>query len=124
MASEGYNIVDLNTRSSSGSCSGDTNFSDTSTPNIDEGNASACNTHGSIDMSDKLENIDDILEEKLPTHKTAKANDETGTSPSTSKCDPVRSSFESSDLNMWLHSGKHFGTFTLLRNVKNIFFRI
>lgn len=105
MASEGYNIVDINTRSSSGSCSGDTNCSDTSTPNIDEGNASTCNTHGSIDMSDKLDNFDEIVDGKLPTHKTTKANDENCTSPSTSKCDPVRSSFESSDLNMWLHSG-------------------
>ncbi|XP_037038066.1 uncharacterized protein KIAA0513 [Bradysia coprophila] len=104
MASEGYNIVDINTRSSSGSCSGDTNFSETSTPNIDEGNASTCNTHGSIVMSDKLDNFDDIVEEKVPTHKLTKPNDENVTSPSTSKCDPVRSSFESSDLNMWLHS--------------------
>lgn len=105
MASDEYNIVDINPRSSSGSCSGDTNCSDTSTPNIDEGNNSTCNTHGSIDISDKIDQLDDIIEENA-LHKTTKTDNE-NCSPSTSKCDPVQTSLESSDLNIWIRSGEY-----------------
>lgn len=104
MASDEYNIVDINPKSSSGSCSGDTNFSDTSTPNVDEGNNSTCNTHGSIGISDKLDQLDDIIVDNA-LHNTTKPDDDIG-SPSTGRCDPVRSSLESSDLNVWVRSGK------------------
>lgn len=108
MASDEYNIVDINPNSSSGSSSGGSNCSDTSTPNIDDAVNSPCNTHGSLDISDKLgqcEHFDDIIEENL-LHKTTKAGDQND-SPSTSKCDPVQSSLESSDLNIWICSGKN-----------------
>ncbi len=98
MASDEYNIVDINPIDSSGSCSGDTNCSDSSTPNIDEGNHSTCNTHGSIE----LDNFDDNIEDNA-INKTTRADDG---SPSTSKCDPVQSSLESSDLNVWIRSGE------------------
>lgn len=106
MASDEYNIVDINPKSSSVSSNDDTNCSDTSTPNIDEGKNSPCNTHDIIDISETLdhcENFDAVIEKNL-VHKTtkyAKQND----SPSTSRCDPEQSSLESSDLNIWIRSG-------------------
>ncbi|KAJ6626438.1 hypothetical protein Bhyg_17776, partial [Pseudolycoriella hygida] len=99
LASDEYNIVDINPKSSSGSSSGDTNFSLTSTPNIDENDHSPCNTHGSIDKLDLSDNFDDINDENLMP-KDPKSDE----SPSTSKCDPPQSSLISSDLNVWIRS--------------------
>lgn len=97
MASDTYNIVDINPKSSSGSSSGDTDFSDTSTPNIDDGIKSPCHSHSSIDLDDKIDHCEHF-------DVTAKTGDQCG-SPSTSRRDPVRqSSLESSDLNIWIRS--------------------
>lgn len=124
MASDEYNIVDINPRSSSGSSSGDTDCSDTSTPYIDDGILSPCHSHDSIDLNDKIahcEHFDDIIEENLP-HKTTKALDRSG-SPSTSRCDPVQSSLESSDLNIWIRSGKN-GKIYADEKIINFLYRI
>lgn len=105
MASNEYNIVDINPKSSSisrsSSSSGTTNFSTTSTPNVDDD----INRH-STDRSDKPEHsqhFDEIVGEKL-LQKTFISGDPNG-SPSTSRRDPVQSSLESSDLKMWIRSG-------------------
>lgn len=103
MATNEYNIVDINPKSSSASSNDDTNCSDTSTPKIDEGNCSPCNTHNIFDISDKFDHFDEIIDENL-LNKTAKS-DGKNDSPSTSRCDQVQSSLESSDLNIWIRSG-------------------
>lgn len=115
MASDEYNIVDINPKSSSVSSNDDTNCSDTSTPNIDEGKNSPCNTHDIIDISETLdhcENFDDNIDENL-VHKTTKVGDQND-SPSTSRCDAGQLSLESSDLNNWIRSGTLLSDLCLL----------
>lgn len=95
MASDEYNIVDINPKSSSSSSS-DTNCSITSAPIID-------NDNNRGDSTDHSEHFDDVIEEKLP-QKTIIPGDQCG-SPSAGRHDPVQSSLESSDLNVWIRSG-------------------
>lgn len=101
MTSDEYNIVDINPESSSSS-STDTTFSNATTPNLDNDNSRA-----SMDNSEKLEHsehFDDVIENDL-LHKTINVDDQS-CSPSTSRHDPVQSSLESSDLKIWIRSGK------------------